>query len=279
MSRPLRLEFPGALYHVTSRGDNKKTIYFEENDFSLFLDIMGDVCKRYHWIIHSYCLMTNHYHLLLETPEANLSKGMRDLNGIFTQAINRKHRRVGHLFQGRYKSILVDKDNYYLELCRYIVLNPVRARIIDSPEKWSWSSWHFTLGNLKSPEWLATNSVLECFSDDHADAIKEYADFVKSGVGISVWDDLHQQVFLGSDDFIEKYQGMQGDLIGDLYEIPLKQRRKPALPLWQYLLKSNSRDDAICLAYRSGGYTLKNIGDHFNLHYSRISRIVAKNKT
>ena len=101
MSRPLRLEFSGALYHVTSRGDNRKTIYFEEDDFEIFLSVLNDVCKQYNWVIHAYCLMTNHYHLLVETPDANLSKGMRQLNGVFTQKINKKHHRVGHLFQGR----------------------------------------------------------------------------------------------------------------------------------------------------------------------------------
>ena len=98
MRRPLRLEFAGALYHLTSRGDRRKAIYIEEDDFELFLSILSDVCEHYNWVIHAYCLMTNHYHLLIETPDANLSKRMRQLNGVFTQSINRKHHRVGHLF-------------------------------------------------------------------------------------------------------------------------------------------------------------------------------------
>ncbi len=126
MSRPLRLEYAGALYHVTSRGNERKPIYLEDDDFELFLECLAGVCERFNWVIHSYCLMTNHYHLLVETPDGNLSKGMRQLNGVFTQDFNRRHKRVGHLFQGRYKAILVDKESYLLELCRYIVLNPVR---------------------------------------------------------------------------------------------------------------------------------------------------------
>ncbi|MCP4324970.1 MAG: transposase [Alteromonadales bacterium] len=278
MTRPLRLEFSGAFYHVTSRGDDRKKIYFEEADFELFLTTLSDVCEQYNWIIHAYCLMTNHYHLLIETPDANLSKGMRQLNGVFTQAINRKHGRVGHLFQGRYKSILVDKDAYLLELCRYIVLNPVRARMVESPEQWDWSSWHSMVGNVAPPIWLATDSVLSLFDRNRVRAIKEYIEFVANGEGVSIWDNLQQQVFLGGDDFIEKYQGLQLALPGNLREIPLKQRSKPPLPLAQYQQQSSSRDEAIFLAYKSGGYTLRQIGDHFKLHYSRVSRIVAKGK-
>jgi len=278
MTRPLRLEFSGALYHVTSRGDDRKKIYFEDADFELFLNTLGDVCEQYNWVIHAYCLMTNHYHLLIETPDGNLSKGMRQLNGVFTQAINRKHARVGHLFQGRYKSILVDKDAYLLELCRYIVLNPVRARMVESPAEWGWSSWHSMVGNMTPPVWLATDFVLSLFDRNRASAIKEYIEFVADGEGVSIWDNLQHQIFLGGDDFIEKYQGMQHTLPGNLREIPLKQRRKPVLSLAQYQQQSSTRDEAIFLAYKSGGYTLKQVGDHFKLHYSRVSRIVAKGK-
>ncbi|WMN60889.1 transposase [Pseudoalteromonas xiamenensis] len=116
------------MYHVTSRGNERQTIYRDEDDFARFLAVLMSVCERFNWVIHSYCLMTNHYHLLVETPDANLAKGMRQLNGVYTQQFNRKYQRVGHLFQGRYKSILVDKDSYLLELCRYIVLNPVREK-------------------------------------------------------------------------------------------------------------------------------------------------------
>jgi putative transposase len=116
MSRPLRLEFAGALYHITSRGNGRNLSYLQDDDFELFLQIFANVCERYNWVVHAYCLMSNHYHLLVETPYANLSQGMRQLYVVFTQSTNRKHHRVGHLFQGRYKAILVDKDAYLLEL-------------------------------------------------------------------------------------------------------------------------------------------------------------------
>ena len=195
MARPLRLEFAGALYHITSRGNERKAIYIEDSDFELFLSLLDSVCAPYNWVVHAYCLMTNHYHLLLETPDANLSKGMRQLNGTYTQAFNRKHQRVGHLFQGRYKGILVDKDAYLLELSRYIVLNPVRARMVSTPDYWPWSSWYSVMGNTLSPEWLATDTLLGMFAKQRKTARKKYADFVQQGNGIALWDNLTNQVF------------------------------------------------------------------------------------
>ena len=278
MSRPLRIEFAGALYHVTARGDRRKAIYLEEDDFHIFLNILNDVCMQYNWVIHAYCLMTNHYHLLVETPDANLSKGMRQLNGVFSQSINRKYRRVGHLFQGRYKGILVDKDAYLLELCRYIILNPIRAHMVNSPDEWLWSSWHYTVGYKVSPGWLATDTLLSLFSNKREEAIQEYIRFVKEDVGATIWDNLQQQVFLGDDEFVELQQLKVEEMTGDLREIPSKQRRKPALLLKQYQEASDSRNEAMLNAYLSGRYTLKEIGDYFGLHYSRVSRIVAKGK-
>jgi len=150
MSRPLRVELAGALYHVKSRGDRREALYDDDADREAFLDVLAEVVERYNWVCHGYCLMTNHYHLLIETVDGNLSKGMRQLNGIYAQASNRRHSRVGHLFQGGFKGILVDKDAYLLELSRYVVLNPVRAGIVSGPEDWRWSSYRATMG-LSAP--------------------------------------------------------------------------------------------------------------------------------
>jgi len=155
MARPLRIEFPGALYHITSRGNARQTIFFDEEDFTDFLTVLGQVAKRYHLLLHSYCLMHNHYHLLIETPEGNLARGMRQLNGIYTQHANQRHQRVGHLLQGRYRSILVDKENYLLELSRYIALNPVRANLVEDPKDWPWSAY---------PQLIGFNQRIPCLS-------------------------------------------------------------------------------------------------------------------
>lgn len=138
MARPLRIEYAGALYHVTSRGNAQEAIYREDKDRRDYYSVVAEVCERFNWVIHAYCLMDNHYHLLVETPEGNLSKGMRHLNGVYTQRFNQNHARVGHVFQGRYKAILVQKESYLLELARYIVLNPVRARMVRSAKDWPW---------------------------------------------------------------------------------------------------------------------------------------------
>ena len=144
MARPLRIEFPGALYHVTARGNARAPIFLEDADRQLLLATLGDANERHGWLCHAYCLMPNHYHLLLGTPDANLSRGMRQLNGLYTQRFNRRHDRVGHVFQGRFKGILVEREAHLLELARYIVLNPVRAGIVACAEAYRWSSLRAT---------------------------------------------------------------------------------------------------------------------------------------
>ncbi|PMK74250.1 addiction module toxin RelE [Vibrio breoganii] len=274
MSRPLRLEFAGALYHVTARGNERNWIFFQDDDFILYLTVLDEVCERYNWVIHAYCLMSNHYHLLLETPDGNLSKGMRQLNGVFTQKINRKHNRVGHLFQGRYKSILVDQETYLLELCRYIVLNPVRAKMVDTPDEWQWSSWHNMVGNNLSPDWLSTDAILLQFANDRDKAVDAYKRFVAEGVGVEVWSNLRQQVFLGDEAFVAKHLTIKNNLQGDLREVPLKQRRTKLKTLSEYNHEAVDRNSAMRSAYASGGYTLRQIADYFDVHYSTVSRIV-----
>ncbi len=163
MARPLRIEFPGAVYHITSRGNERKAIFRDDLDRKMFLDTLKDVTLRYNWLCHAYCLMENHYHLLIDTPDGNLSIGMRQLNGIYTQRFNKRHGRVGHLFQGRFKAVLVQKDSHLLEACRYVVLNPVRAERVQRPEEWVWSSYGATGGRMKPHPCLVTDWVLGQF--------------------------------------------------------------------------------------------------------------------
>ncbi|CAK0770780.1 transposase [Gammaproteobacteria bacterium] len=274
MTRPLRLEFSGALYHVTARGNGREAIYLADGDRCMFFEVLGGVWERYNWTVHAYCLMTNHYHLLVETPDANLSKGMRQLNGVYTQRFNRTHERVGHVFQGRYKAILVQKDVYLLELARYIVLNPVRARMVRAPGEWPWSSYRAMVGEVAAPLWLETQPILAAFGETEATAAEHYACFVAEGRDLpSVWERLKHQVFLGSDTFVES-MGRQVPKNRDLREVPQAKAREPAQPLADYARIHFERDDAIVAAFASGSYTLKEIGDYFGLHYSRISKIV-----
>ena len=143
MARPLRIEFPNAFYHVTSLGNERKTVFRNNRDRERFLSYLESAHERYGAILHVYCLMDNHYHLLLETPRGNLSQSLHHINGAYTTYFNIKHRRSGHLFQGRFKAILVEKDSYSGELSRYIHLNPVRAGLVKNPLRYGWSSYPY----------------------------------------------------------------------------------------------------------------------------------------
>ncbi len=275
MSRPLRLEFAHGLYHVTSRGDRREDIFADDSDRGQFLEVLAQCCERFNWLIHAYCLMGNHYHLLIETPDGNLSLGMRQLNGVYTQSFNRRHQRVGHVFQGRYKAIIVQKDSYLLELARYIVLNPVRAQMVRSVKDWPWSSYRATADLVPVPPWLATEPILSALGQRRAVALPAYRDWVAQGRNQpSLWGQLKNQVYLGSDAFVEKLQ-RRLDARQDLSEVPAAQRRPAPKPLEHYARKYKDRNEAIVQAYASGGYAMKDIGEYFGLHYSRVSRIIA----
>lgn len=278
MVRPLRIEFPGAFYHVTSRGNDQKDIYRDDMDRRAFLDVLKQVYERFNWGIHAYCLMGNHYHLLIETPEANLSKGMRQLNSVYTQRFNRRHQRVGHVLQGRYKAILVERDAYFLELTRYIVLNPVRAGICASPRDWPWSSYRATVGQEPAPIWLQINRLLSQFSRSRKEAGERYSTFVDEGKQkASPWEELKSQIYLGSDSFVEEMQAKHG--AGPLLdEVPTTQQRPPAQPLSYFTEHYPGRDAAIAKAYYSGHYSMRALGEHFGLHYSSISRIIRRSE-
>jgi len=274
MARPLRLEFAGALYHVTARGDRREPIYEDDEDRGAFLDIFGTVIEDFNWVGHAYCLMGNHYHLLIETPDANLAKGMRQLNGSYTQWSNRHHRRVGHLFQGRYKAILVDKDAYLLELCRYIVLNPVRARLVRSAGLWPWSSYRAMLGTQEAPKWLSVEALLLQFGRSRSLARQRYAQFVAQGVKAqSPWDNLKGQIYLGDERFVERMK-RKLDRQSDDINIPLVQRRGPAPSLAHIQRANKERDKAILKAHDTGHYSYTEIGEHFKVHFTTVGRIV-----
>ena len=182
MARPLRIQFPDALYHITSRGNAQAPVFLDDEDRERFLAVLEDVIEDSGWLCYAYCLMVNHYHLLIETPEGNLSSGMRQINGVYTQAFNRRHGRVGHIFQGRFKAFLVQRETYLLELCRYIVLNPVRAGMVSSPDGWRWSSYRATAGSDKAPRFLNNDWILSQFGSARAAARRAYGRFVLSGI-------------------------------------------------------------------------------------------------
>jgi REP element-mobilizing transposase RayT len=275
MARPIRIEYEGGFYHVTSRGNARQDVFLDNNDFRLFLKTFADVVERYRWIVHAYCLMTNHYHLLLETPQANLSMGMRQLNGVFTQKYNRRHKRTGHLFQGRFKAFIVDKDSYLLELNRYIVLNPVRAGMVSSAEEWPWSSYRVTAGLETGTSFLHTDWTLGFFSDITSEAHGFYISFVHAGAGVaSPLKAAKGGLFLGSDAFVERFRGLLEDSSGG--EELVRKEKYAARPSLQEIFNTLDRDKGIHDAVNRWGYTLKEVGDYVGLHYSRVSRVARK---
>lgn len=277
MSRPLRIEFPGAVYHVTSRGNAREKIFRDDQDRKNFLETLAAVVKRHNWLCHAYCQMDNHYHLRIETPDANLSKGMRQLNGVYTQRYNKRHGKTGHVFQGRFKAILVQKDSYLLELSRYVVLNPVRAKIIEDPKEWKWSSYLATAGLKKVPDCLTADWLLHHFGSDRKTAQTRYKDFVKEGIKKnSPWNDLQGQILLGDEKFVEEFKDL---LAGkeQIKEIPRSQRQvgRPSLQeLFKEKENKAERNKHIYAAHIKFGYTLKEIADYLRIHYTTVSKVI-----
>lgn len=273
MTRPLRLEFAGALYHVTSRGDHREAIYRDDLDRAAWLTIVGLVCRQFNFIVHAYCQMTNHYHLLVETVDGNLSQGMRQINGLYTQAFNRRHRLVGHLFQGRYKAILVQRERYLMAVARYIVLNPVRAGMVRTAEDWLWSSHKYILGRDFAPAWLDTEWILGQFDCNHENAIDAYSKFIIEGVNTdSPFSSTRHQLMLGDDNFLMSLQPFVDARVGR--DTPKAQRRAAVLTLAEYQSSAQNTGDAMAAAYRSTAYTMEQIADHFGVSARTVSRAI-----
>jgi putative transposase len=202
MARPLRIEYPGAVYHVTSRGNERKAIFRTDADREAFLTFVGRAVKRFGWSLTAWVLMTNHFHLVIQTPEPNLSRGMHWLNGSYAGWFNHEHERSGHLFGGRFKAFIIEKDAYFAEVLRYVVLNPVRANgMVDRPEEYRWSSYRATAGLDTPPEWLDTAAALGAFGGVCEDGSRNYRAFVAESTGCNqkLWDRLINGIYLGSE--------------------------------------------------------------------------------
>lgn len=282
MARPLRLEYPRGLYHVTSRGNAREDIFADDEDREVFLSTLDTTVKRFNWLCHAYCLMDNHYHLMIETPEGNFSRGMRQLNGVYTQRYNRRYSRVGHLFQGRYKAIVVEKESYLLALCRYIVLNPVRAGMVKRAGLWKWSSYNATVGLSVPRECLSTDWILSQFDDDKKQVTGRYRDFVEGTdtVGDGIWKGIKGQIFLGSDQFVETMDDRLSNQ-KEITEVPRVQRYATRPPLDKLFLNEDAlRQDEVEVnifkAYVQYGYRMKEIAEYLGVHYSTISRSIKK---
>ena len=181
MPRSARIEFPGAIHHITARGDRRDSIFLDNADRENWLKVLHNVCIHHRWRVYAYCMMGNHYHLLIETPEPTLSAGMRELNSVYTWHFNQRRNSSGHVFQGRFHSEIVHRQSHLMETLRYVVLNPVRAGLVATPAGWPWSSYAMTCDPMRAPGWLETNWVLEQFGENRIDAVKAFRRFVADG--------------------------------------------------------------------------------------------------
>lgn len=280
MARSLRIEYPGAVYHITSRGNKKEPIFLEKEDFLLFLLTLHSVTDFHHWICHAYCLMNNHYHLLIETPEGNLSDGMRDLNSKFTQLFNTRHSTVGHLLQGRFKSFIIEKESYLLAVARYLVLNPVRAQLVNDPADWEWSSYRATSGLSQNLPFLFPDGILALFSTDRKEAQKRYRQFVIDGLDDrSPFCDVRHQILLGSPQFMhEMWKQIKEKNLTKA--IPKDSRIIGRLSLKEIFSDKNitrkQRDKKIQMARLLYGYSVAEIARHLKLSETLVSRISRK---
>ena len=240
MPRPPRIKFPGAYYHIMSRGTAKQPIFLRDHDRLTFLNTLSDAVNKFSWMCHAYCLMDNHFHLLIATTEPNLSEGMHSLNSKYCHCFNRKYDRVGHLMQGRYLAPLVENESHLLVVARYIVLNPVRSGVTRWPEEWRWSSFLATAGLAPAPRFLEVSFILGLFSDDLNKGREAYITFIEEGI------------------------------IEGLHDNP--DSRVPLQELFKGVRDKNQRDVEIRAAHTEHGYTLKEIAAYLQVSLSTVSR-------
>lgn len=287
MARPLRIEYEGAFYHVIQRGIERKNIFLSDKDKERFFAYLNSAHQAYSAIIHAYILMNNHYHIILETPRANLSKIMHYLNTAYAAYFNSKHKRVGPLYQGRFKAILVQEDEYLHHLSRYIHLNPVRVGISKLPEEYPWSSYSYFISNQKTPRWLNVNFILSIFDESTSKAKRSYKQFVLDGIG-SEKDIIRQNtlkgLILGSHDF---FASIKAKFINakDDYEIPIlkeiKSSNEPTMEYIKHLVEENVKNDkrlqrkvSIYLSRKYTQKTLNQIAEFYGkITYTGISQV------
>ena len=277
MSRPPRIEFPGAVYHLTSQGRDGQIIFRDEEDKGVFLNITGNVADRFGWLVHSYVLLDTHYHLVVEVTEANLSKGMRQLNGVYTQHVNRRHNLSGSVFQGRFKGVLLEKKHYLLPVCRDVVISPQRGANARNYADYEWSSYLALAGKASPLDLLHCDDVLAHFGKRETTVRRKYQDYIRQGLNeVSPLDQRQSQVLLGSPRFLGEMQPiLQGETLKK--RGPKRARRRRNLNSIFRNVESKPRQKRNALikkAHLDHDYTLMEIGDHLGLHYTTVSKVV-----
>lgn len=276
MARPIRLEFPDAIYHVTTRGNGGGDIFVDDQDRQQFLTVLAEVVSRTGWVVYAYVLMDNHYHILIETPNSNLSRGMRQLNGVYTQRFNSRHNSGGSVFQGRFKAVLVERNGFLLELCRYVVLNPLRLKAVKNISRYKWSSYRATAGEARAPAWLNTGWILQHFGRSSSVAQRKYAEFVEAGIGLpSPLSRIKAQILLGGAAFVKKMKQQLASKVDSR-----RNRKLPKRPSLRAMFPANVRNDKsvrneeIKRAYQEYAYTMAEIADAAQIHFSTVSKVI-----
>ena len=293
MARPLRIEYEGAFYHITSRGNEQKKIFHAKSDYEKFKHYLKEAKDKYGYLLHCFTLMNNHYHLLIETTKPNLSKVMHYINSSYTNYINIKRKRSGHLFQGRYKAILIDRDDYLLELSRYVHLNPVRAKVVERPEDYLYSSYSSYITRRRE-DIVYRDLILGMMSRNERVALKRYRNFVEKEIGIKLENPLkkvYAGLILGKERFIKEVMSKLKEGILDREDISHRRSLKTVygteeiierictdLDVRRYEIMNNKRkeyrDIAIFLMKKSTGLTNRQIGSLFgNLSYSGVAKV------
>jgi putative transposase len=299
MSRPLRIQYPDAWYHIMNRGRRGEDIFTDKNDYHAFVDLLKELVEDYNIKIAAYCLLPNHYHLLVQTPDSNISRAMRHLNGVYTQRFNRNHNFDGQLFRGRYKSILVEGDSYLMELVRYIHRNPMEAGLVDSLGKYTWSSHKGYLSSAKKWDWLHKDYILNFFAKKRVDATRIYRQFMLKEAPEGINKILGRRklpAIVGDDNFVDKIKN-KFFVNKSHEEVPESRSLAPAAEkiieevckfynvTEQDILSSRRgyfnepRNVSIYLMRRLRGDTLKDVGELFGVDKnSTVSSVVERLK-
>ena len=269
MARPQRIEFPGALYHVSAKGHGR--LFPDTDDAERLLAILGQVCRRYDWAVMAYCLLPDHFELVVETRRASLSEGMRRLSGLYGQAFNRRHGRHGPVFQGRFKAVLVDRQLYLADVCREVLRAPVEAGLAPQARDWRWSSCR-TMLKGHAPDWLARGTLLDLFADDPETATARFSVFVETFLsGSDPWSDRRAQIFLGSEGFVEQVQRAV-DRVKESLDFAEEARQ----PLAWFAAHYPDPHEAMARAHLEGGYSQPAVAAQFGVHYSTVSRAASR---
>jgi REP element-mobilizing transposase RayT len=290
MSRPLRIEFPGACYHVTARGNGGQALFTDIEDALMFLDLLGREVTQQGWLCHGYCLIEDHYHLLVETPEPNLGRGMGRLNMRYSQWFGRRHRRQGHLFQGRYKAILFEKNRHLLELARHVVSNPMRLQAVNRVDLWRWSSYGALATGDQVPAWLATKTMLSLCGASDSESRSHWRDYVAQWPdAASPWEALRGGQYLGSEAFLRSLNyhiaGQSLDQVPSAMANPMRPTANEILtavartvdrPVDAVLDRRAEPEPfraAVYLLRRAGNVPLRDVARLGNVSQGRISQI------